>query len=183
MLQKLTALLLGIGVSALLSGCASEAPGSAADHACEAHTADQCQAAGGHTHPTEGPHGGHLIELGGEQYHTELLHDEATNTVTVHILDRNAKQAVAIDDPEIVLQLFQGGEFLSYTLRPVGAAGPSSEFSLADEELCHLLEHSEAIRGRLNVTISGHDYVGMIEHHAHHNDCGDEHDHCEHDHP
>ena len=26
-------------------------------------------------HPTEGPHGGHLIELGNEEYHAELLHD------------------------------------------------------------------------------------------------------------
>jgi hypothetical protein len=181
MLQKLTVLLLGIGVSALVSGCASEAPGSAAEHAREAHAAHQCQEQNGHTHPAEGPHGGHLIELGGEQYHAELLHEGATNTVTVHILDTTGKQEVAIDDPEIVLQLFKSGEFLSYRLRPAGAAGSSSEFSLADGQLCDLLQHSEEIRGRLSVTISGQDYVGMIEHHAHHT----HHDQCdgEHEHP
>ena len=28
----------------------------------------------GHAHPTEGPHGGDLIELGNEEYHAELIH-------------------------------------------------------------------------------------------------------------
>lgn len=30
----------------------------------------------GHAHPTEGPHGGDLIELGNEEYHAELVHPE-----------------------------------------------------------------------------------------------------------
>ena len=28
----------------------------------------------GHAHPTHGPHGGDLIELGNEEYHAELVH-------------------------------------------------------------------------------------------------------------
>jgi hypothetical protein len=182
MLQKLTALLMGIGVSALLSGCASEAPGSATEHNGEAHAAHQCQGENGHSHPTEGPHGGHLIELGDEEYHAELLHDEAKNIVTVNILDKTGKQEVAVDDPEIALRLFRDGDFFTYALRPTRADGPSSEFSLADGKLCDLLLHSEEVRGRLNVTISGQEYVGLIEHHVHHDQCDGDHDHCEHEH-
>ena len=39
----------------------------------------------GHAHPTHGPHQGDLIELGNEEYHAELLHEE--DSVTIYILN------------------------------------------------------------------------------------------------
>jgi hypothetical protein len=61
----------------------------------------------GDEHPTEGPHGGHLIELGNEEYHAELLHDEKTHTVTIHLFAGAAKEPAAVPLEEITLQLFQ----------------------------------------------------------------------------
>lgn len=134
-----------------------------------------------HAHPTEGPHGGHLIELGNEEYHAELLHDEGTQTVTVHLLDAAAKQPVAISQTEIALQLFQGGQFVKYALKavrgPGDPQGAASRFEVVDAALCDALCHEDEARGRLQVTINGKPYTGTIEHTSH----GD-HDHEGRDH-
>jgi hypothetical protein len=124
-----------------------------------------------HAHPTEGPHGGHLIELGNEEYHAELLHDENTHTVTIHLLDGPATQAVSVPLPEITLQLFRNNEFENYILTAAAngeaVSGGVSQFEIIDEDLCSALCHDEELRGRINVTIDGTPYVGTIEHHSH----------------
>ena len=38
-----------------------------------------------HGHASEGPHHGHLIELGEEEYHAELTHDDATGKVRLFL--------------------------------------------------------------------------------------------------
>lgn len=130
-------------------------------------------------HPTEGPHGGHLVELGNEEYHAELLHDEITHTVTVHLLDAAGTQPVALSQPEITLQLFQDGQFVKYALKAIPApdatAGTASQFAIVDEALCDALVHGDETRGRLQVTINGKPYTGTIEHSSH-----DEHEQDEH---
>ncbi|MGM0489947.1 MAG: hypothetical protein ACQESR_24720, partial [Planctomycetota bacterium] len=106
-----------VTVVVALTGCggsSAKAPG----------TVNGRQAGDGHEHggeatpehPVEGPHGGHLIELGNEAYHAELLHDETKDSVTVYVLDAAGTKPVAISQPEIVLQLFRDGKFVKYTL-------------------------------------------------------------------
>lgn len=135
----------------------------------------------GHEHPTEGPHGGHLIELGNEEYHAELLHDERTHTVTIYLLDAAGKEPVVISQPELTVQLFQGGQFVKYALKavagPGGSASAASRFEIVDATLCDALSHGDETRGRLQVTINGKPYTGAIQHTTH----GD-HDHADHDH-
>ncbi len=125
----------------------------------------------GHAHPSEGPHGGHLIELGNEEYHAELLHDEQTHTVTVHLLDAAGKQPVSVPQMEITMQLFQDGEFVSYALKAVpaegDATGAASEFQIVDDALCDELSGQHELRGRLQVTIDQQPYTGTIEHGSH----------------
>lgn len=140
-----------------------------------------------HDHPADGPHGGHLVELGGGEYHGELLHDEASHSVTVHVLDEAGAQPVAIQEPEITFQLFSDGRFTKYTLKAAGQGGDAgaSEFTIVDEELCDALSHGQSVHGRLQITIDGKPYSGNLEHEAHEEHDGDEvHDaHEEHDHP
>jgi len=184
MLRTLTYCTLGLSVCLLLSGCGPKGTDSADDHEAEGDAA--------HVHPTEGPHGGHLIELGNEDYHAELLHDEGTRTVTIYLLDGPAKAAVAGDEEEVIFQLFQDGDFVFYALKAVPASGDEieqSHFALADETLCDTLIHADEVKGRLNVSIGGEQFTGMIEHHAHgqeghdHGDHdGDEHDEDAHEH-
>lgn len=125
---------------------------------------------GDHDHPTEGPHHGHLIELGKEEYHAELTHDEATHTVAIYLLDNTAKQSVPIAEKQLGISLVVGGKPTQFTLMgsPLDSdpSGKSSCFQLTNEQLCEALD-AENTKGRINVTINGKPYVGAIEHQAH----------------
>ncbi|REK28435.1 MAG: hypothetical protein DWQ42_05155 [Planctomycetota bacterium] len=127
-----------------------------------------------HGHPSEGPHHGHLIELGNEEYHAEMLHDEDTSTVTIYILDGAAKEEVAVAEDAVTLNLMIGGQPTQFKLAARPSAkdlpGQASHFEVVDADLIEALEGEEA-KGRLRVTINGTPYVGTIEHHGH-----DEHD-------
>jgi hypothetical protein len=122
----------------------------------------------GHLHPTEGPHGGHLYEIGNEQYYAEMLQDEDAHKVTVHLLDSTAKEPVTATENEISLQLFREGQFVTYTLKAAGAgATGASQFDVVSEELCELMDHDKKVRGRMQVAIGGESFTATIEHDPH----------------
>lgn len=132
-------------------------------------------------HPTEGPHGGHLIELGNEEYHAELLHDENTHRVTIHLLDSAGKTPVAVPLEEVSLQLFRAGQFEKYTLTAAlgqgSAAGGVSQFEIVNAALCDALCDEDELRGQLQITINGKPYTGTIEgggHEGHDHDGDDD---------
>ena len=163
--------LLGLGVCAVLSGCG---PGAKTETPAQ----HKEQTAGGHEHPEQGPHGGHLIVLGNDRFHAELLHGEPAHTVTVHLLDAAGGQPVTSDQPALTIQLFQEGKFVDYELAAVraGEAAGASEFKVVDEKLCDRLSHAEEVKGRLKVTIGGKALVGSIEHSAHDHEEDPDHD-------
>lgn len=129
-----------------------------------------------HAHPSEGPHGGSLIELGNEEYHAELVHDEQSGSVTVYILDATAKTSVPIEATEALINLKHDGRGEQFKLAasadPTDAPGKSSRFVSTDAELTKDLDH-EGAGAELVVTINGKPYRGELEH---------EHDHEDHDH-
>jgi hypothetical protein len=131
-----------------------------------------------HAHPSEGPHHGHLIELGSEEYHAELTHDDVAESVTIYILDSSAEKAVAIAEPEITVNMTIDGSPQQFKLAAApqedDPEGKSSRFELADEALYDAVEGGET--GRLNVTIAGKPYVGDIEDLAHDHDGEHSHD-------
>ncbi len=153
------------------NGNSQPAPKAAEEH----HEGDGNEHAGEHAHGEEGPHHGHLIELGNEEYHAELTHDDATKTVTIYLLGKDAKTAVAIADAEVVLNLVSVGKpqqvKLAAAAQESDPAGQASRFTIVDEAVLEALEAPE-MTGRLNVTIAGTPYSGEIEHHEQ-----DEHEH------
>ena len=178
MTRCLIALSVPVAFSAALAfaGCGTESPpaptsGTPVEHQDgDGHDHEAGHDHAAHAHPSEGPHHGHLIELGEEEYHAELTHDEATKTVTVYLLDKEAKGAVAIGDAEIVLNLVADGQptqvKLAASPQEGDAAGQSSRFSITDEKVLEMLEGPKTT-GRLNVTINGKAYLGTVEHHEH----------------
>lgn len=122
-------------------------------------------------HAEEGPHKGHLIELGEEEYHAELTHDDATKTVAIYLLGADAKTAVSIADAEITLNLVVAGEPMQAKLaaekQPSDPEGQASKFSIVDEKVLEALEAPKTT-GRLNVTIAGKSYSGVVDHAGHH---------------
>ncbi|MCO6435964.1 MAG: hypothetical protein J5J06_02625 [Phycisphaerae bacterium] len=131
-----------------------------------------------HAHATVGPHGGDLIELGNEEYHAELLHDERAGTVTIYILDAHAKAAVPIDATELTINLKHDGQAEQFKLAASPDAGDppgeSSRFTSSDAELGEDLEH-EGAEPQLVVTINGKQYRGKIEHGDHGHEGGHKH--------
>lgn len=163
-------LLSGCGDSSNSSGTASSPPPDAASKKDHDHE---------HAHPTEGPHHGDLVELGNEEYHAELVHDEKAGTVTIYILDAHAETAVPIDAMELTINLKHDGKAEQFKLAASPDAsdpqGKSSRFTSSDAELGEDLEH-EGAEPQLVVTISGKQYRGKIEHGDHgHEDGGHKH--------
>ena len=83
-------------------------------------------------HPEEGPHHGHLIELGKEEFHAELVHDDAAHKVTIYLLDGAAKKTVAVAEKELNINLVVNGTPQSFKLPAIAqtedAPGQSSRF-------------------------------------------------------
>lgn len=132
-----------------------------------------------HDHPSEGPHHGGLIELGNEEYHAELVHDDAAGTVTIYLLDSSAKNAVPIDEADLLINLSHDGNAEQFKLAAApdvsDPPGLSSRFTSTDAELAEDLDH-EGAEAQLVVTISGKQFRGKIAHDH------DEADHEGHDH-
>lgn len=142
-------------------GCGGPAGSTAAKHDDHGHA---------HDHPSEGPHGGELVELGKEEYHAELVHDDTTHTITIYVLDSAAKVAVPIEATELALNLLVDGKPQQFKLpaKPTSTDpnGKSSCFALVDPALCTAIDTPKTT-GRLNLTIDGKSYVGKISAHDH----------------
>ena len=123
-----------------------------------------------HVHPTEGPHHGALIELGKEEYHAELVHDDRAGFVTIYILDGAAKTAVPIQAKEVTLNLLVGGKPRQFRLaalaQPADPAGMSSAFTAKGADLCRAIDAKD-LNGRLNVEVIGKMYTGSVGPHTH----------------
>jgi hypothetical protein len=138
---------------------------------------------GAHAHPSEGPHHGDLVELGNEEFHAEVVHDEAHGNIEIYILDSSATTQVAIDTTELTVNISYDGkpEQFILTAEPDEGDedGKSSRFFSSDKELAeHLGE--EGASPRLVVKIHGKSYRGEIKHHHDHE--GHNHSHDDHDH-
>ena len=121
-------------------------------------------------HPETGPHQGQLVELGNEEYHAEVVHNEATHTVSIYLLDKSAKTSVSIADAELTINLIADGKPAQFKLPAARLAedpdGKSSCFVLVDERLCEAMDAPDS-KPRLNVTIEGKPYSGTLDHHEH----------------
>lgn len=124
-----------------------------------------------HEHPSEGPHHGSLIELGKEEFHAELVHDD--KSVTIYVLDNAAKNSVPVDSSEVVINVLHDSKPEQFKLAAApeesDPSGKSSRFVANDPELASHLD-DEAAAPKLSITINGKSYRGTITHdhdHAH----------------
>jgi hypothetical protein len=124
-----------------------------------------------HAHPAHGPNGGHLVELGEEEYHAEWLLDGATGTVTVIILDGQVKDEVGIEAKSVTINVAIEGQSQTYELPAVNASGDdppkATQFELSSEKLLTALKVGTGVHATLSVDIAGKQYVGQIEFHHH----------------
>ena len=170
------------GTLVIVAGCSSEETAyrefsetdlqaaSENDHHEDAHHHEH--------HAEKGPHGGDLVEVGGGKYHAELVHEGAS--VTVYVLDGEAKATVPIAASEVTINLKHGEKPEQFKLAasPIEGdpEGKSSRFVSSDVHLSEDLDH-EGIEARLALEIDGQSYTGHIEHSHDHSD-KDEHEHA-----
>ena len=155
-------LMTGVVLSSLLIGCSDSASKSI-------HTASSTggESLGHDPHPTEGPHGGHLIELGNEEFHGEITYD-ATKSVTVFVLDAAAKKQVSIESREVTFNINVDGKPMQFKLAEVpdvdDPKGESSRFISSDPKLLGLFE-APFVHGTLVLRIHGQSFRGDIDIH------------------
>lgn len=120
-----------------------------------------------HDHPEKGPHKGALIEIGKEEYHAEIVHNDEKQTVTIYILDSTAKKAVPIEGKEILINVKHGKKVEQFKLASSPekgeASGTSSRFTVKNKELCEHLDE-EDVDARLSLKIKGKSYSAKIAH-------------------
>jgi len=188
--------------AALLVGCGSE-PENTASNAASNKPSATVESGGTHDHPSEGPHGGDLIELGNEEYHAELIHpenhdddakpregadhkdgDDADHDhlgITIYILDGTAKKMVPIDAVDVTVNLSHDGKPEQFKLAAMPTEsdpeGKSSRFASDDKDLLEHF-HEEDVQGTLVLRIDGKSYRGKLAHsHAGHGHKGHGHTH------
>ena len=130
-----------------------------------------------HGHGAHGPNGGEIVEVGNEEFHAEVVVDEATHRIDVFVLGSDAKTAKPIDATEISLSFKHGDEVEDFKLAAAAldgeSEGQSSKFTLTSEELFEELhEHSEG--ATLSFSAGGESLSGTV---THSHDHGDEHGH------
>ena len=147
-----------------LVGCngSPTAPGGADDH--QHSEGDGHDHGDEHAHPTEGPHHGVLIELGNEEYHAELVHDDQAGSVTIYVLDDHAKEPVTISASEVTINLTHDGKGSQYKLPAVETSeGKASQFASSDPALAEGLD-AEGAKAQLVITINDKQYRGSVAH-------------------
>ncbi len=118
-----------------------------------------------HAADTPTPSVQHVIVLGDEEYHARITIDARERRLTVTLLDAAAREPVAIESPEIVINLKHSGKPKQYRLAAVPSSGTTSggsaEFSVVSGSLVHSLEHADH-GGRLSLRIAGRAYAAPL---------------------
>jgi len=176
-IHRTSGCLLTIALAGLLVGCQPAAAppadsgkaaksdghfeGDGHDHAEHGHAEHE------HAHPSSGPHKGSLIELGNEEYHAELVHDDKAGTVTIYLLDGAAKAAVGTQAADVVINVKHDGKGSQFRLtadpQKGDKAGASSRFVSKDSQLGDALDQ-EGAEARLVLEIAGKPFTGQVTH-------------------
>src|SRR5688500_333066 len=157
--------LLALGLTFWVAGCnGTSAPATTTptdEHGHEGHD---------HSH-AHGLHGGHIIEIGEEEYHAEWTHDDS-GKITVYVLDAELKKEVPIEADSISIDTVVGPKMNSFQLvavdRTEGDLPKASKFEIVDQQLLGVLTAlSKEVTATLKLTINGKPYEAKIEHDDH----------------
>jgi hypothetical protein len=114
-----------------------------------------------HAH-AHGPHEGHLVELGGEDYHAEVTFDPATRMLAVYLLNSDVKTPLPTDAESVSARLEIAGAKQEFKLSPArldgDPEGQSSHFELTEGTIPDSIKDAEDLQGEIVVTIGGAQY-------------------------
>jgi len=120
-----------------------------------------------------GPHDGELVELGGGEFHAEVVHEHDAHSITVYLLDAFAKASAPVSSEELAVNVTVDGVPRQFKLPAMAEegdpTGKSSRFQLVDEALCDALDAAGA-EARVSVMIDGQSFSGSMRHAEHDHD-------------
>ena len=170
--------LLAVGTLTYLTGCDSggeSGSGGGGGFRTFNEKKDNVENKEAHEHHHEhGPHAGHIVELGGEEFHAEVTMDEKSRNIVVYLLKSDLKTALTTEAEALRLNLVHDGKPVQLELKPApqdGETKGASRFQIAGEAVPAGLEDLEDLGGKVAVNIGGKDYSGELEgghdHHDH----------------
>lgn len=160
----------------LAAGCSPEpvAPPGAAQAGSHDHAAHGHEHGHSHAHDAghgDSLHGGKLIELGKEEYHAEVVDNQAAGSLLIYVLDGSAKKSMPIAAEEITINLKQAGKPAQFKLPAYPDSrdpeGKSSRFISSDKDLLAGLTEKGS-EAQLVLEINGAQFSALL---------GDEPDH------
>jgi hypothetical protein len=125
-----------------------------------------------HEEHAHGPHDGHVVELGGDDYHAEVTYDAAGRTLTVYLLQSDLKTPLGTEATTLSVRLTidEKKEAFELTAAETGktAEGLATEFKQTGSQLPESIKDAEGLIGEVVVTIGGKQLRGDITHdHGH----------------
>lgn len=139
---------------------------------------DHASHSGGHTHYGSGPHGGSLIELGGDDYHAEIVLDLDSHALRVFLLKADAKSPLPMKISNVALTL-DAKRTLSLAALPLDGEteGLSSRFELIDDAFIHELIEKGFLHGDLSVPAGDSPLTSHLDIHFEHHESESDHPH------
>lgn len=176
--QTFQVALCGLGL-ALFAGCSAQSDTRTFD---EKDSTASAEAEHAHEHEHEhGPNGGHLLEVGEEQYHVEVVFDETGHTLTAYILGPDAKTAFPIAGKSIDFDLEVGDKEHEIPLaaKPLDGEkdGKSSRFVAEGKAIPDSIKKEADLNGHFHLDIGENHFHVDLSHGEH-----EGHDHAEHGH-
>ena len=125
-----------------------------------------------HDHGALGPHGGHVLVLGDEQYHAEWTHDDKSGEIAIYLLDADIKEDVATAAELITIATTIREETQTYELAADNQdqADPprASRFKTTNPNLLTALKQAgSGVDAQVRVVIDGSLFRGTFEKHDH----------------
>lgn len=160
---------------ALFVGCSSKEETRTFD-AKDADASKEAEHDHGHDH---GPNGGHLLEVGEEQYHLEVVFDDKGRTLTAFVLGPDAKTPFPIEGESIDFDMEVGEKEHEIPLaaKPLDGEpkGKSSRFVAEGKAIPDSIKAESDLNGHFHLDVGDDHFHVDLEHGDH-----DGHDHDEH---
>lgn len=188
--QSFGAAICGLGL-ALFVGCSSGDETRTFDEKDSQASAD-AEHAHDHDH-AHGPNGGHILEVGEEQYHMEVLFDDKNRTLTAFILGPDAKTPYPIAGESIDFDMEIGDKEHEIPLaaKPLDGEkdGKSSRFVAEGKAVPESIKKESDLNGHFHLDVGDNHFHVDLKHddhghgdHDHGDHKHDDHDHADHKH-
>ena len=165
--MKTTSLFLASAILALAPGCQPD-PGPPAVPG----NTTQLEEEHDHDHGALGPHGGHVLVLGDEQYHAEWTHEDQGGEILIYLLDQDIKEDVTTTAELITISTTIRDESQTYELAAdnQNEEDPprASRFKATNPNLLTALKQAgSGVKAEMRVIIDGTFFRGTFEKHEH----------------